>query len=190
MNNTRYYIPFVALKDTLKVYQEDHNRFMQEPFVFLIHDKGLDHKFSLTRRALSVADGNGDVLLTSVLSDCAMELLATKVKFIIENSNELTYETTKFRTPEELLLFDRPYCVIYQIACNILRTEFGVVTLSKLEHQTIETATECFDTENIDYVRFVCKLPAALIKDGNDAVVCDANHNFRATKMKYLVCKY
>lgn len=190
MNNTRYYIPFVALKDTLKVYQEDHNRFMQEPFAFLIHSKGLDHKFSLTRRALSVADGNGDVLLTSVLSDCAMELLATKVKFIIENSNELAYETTKFRTPEELLLFERPYCVIYQIACNILRTEFGVVNLSELEHQNIEMATECFDTENIDYVRFVCKLPAALIKGGNDAVVCDANHNFRATKMKYLVCKY
>ena len=190
MKNTRYYIPFVALKDTLKVYQEDHNRFMQEPFEFLIHNKGLDHKFTLTRRALSVADGNGDILLTSVLSDCAMEFLATKVKCIIETSTELTNETTKIRTPEELLLIKRPYDVIYRIACEILRTDFGVVNLSEMEHQTIDPATECFDTETIDYVHFVCKLPAALIKDGNDVVVCDANHTFRATKMKYLVCKY
>lgn len=174
---SKYCIPFDQLKDTMCSFSKDYCKFLSKEFTFKIEGK----TFSICRQ-----DGvNGDKSsCQDLLSDCAMELLAAKVKEALESRPDFKKEVL-FSNDET-----RIYEVIYFVEAGLVGGHFGIPYDAELEHKTINPGEKCFDRKTIEYVTFICKVPDELVIDGENAIIRDESNNLRTAHMCELVAKY
>lgn len=176
MNNTRYFIPFNQLKDTLHPYNQDYKAFIATQFQFTV----LGKKLYVCRQDGVKAE---KPLWADLLSDCAMELLAEKVKSTLES---LPNAVDLVKPENEKDLYDE----LYAAELKILEKDFEVPTEADMDKKSIALGETCFDRGTVEYVTYIGMVPSHLILDGNNAIVRDSNNNLRAMRMCDLVSRY
>lgn len=176
MENVRYFIPFNQLKDTLRSYCEDYNKFISSLFPLTVCGKTL----YICRQDGTNADQS---MWADLLSDCAMELLAEKAKSkleLVNNIGELVVAEDDAELTSKLI----------DIELEILEHDFEVPFDRDMDKQSIAIGATCFYRESVEYVTFVGVVPSTLVIDGRNAIVRDQNNNLREVHLCDLVPSY
>jgi hypothetical protein len=180
--NPRYCIPFNELGNEIPQHRENYDMFMADVFSFKESVQESETNVTevhvhIMRKDFANADRS---MCVDNLSDCAMELLAEKVKNAPDMFGIIRVKSNDERNQ-----------AIYRVAERILHTQFDVPYDDELDKQIIEPMTRCFNRETLSYVTYFGKIPEALVQDGKQAIVIDEDtKDVHATQMCNLIKQY